>query len=358
MWAYVLLILLPILVQHINLKGTPIDISRSRRNYRSMKLFWGLLLVLLMFRHESVGRDLRNYKYIFTMISKSSWSDALWRSAEVGYNFLNKVISLFTNDFQWLIVVTAILSVYCIAKAYLQYTEDSSLSIALFITMSNFVLLFSGIRQSIAISLGFVAFECVKRKKLLSFLIIVIFAMLFHTSAFILLFMYPLYHIKITRTWRIAIVPLLAVLWGLNEQIFGFLSAILMRFTKYDAEISSTGAITMLILFGLFAVFSFLIPEETELDDDTIGMRNLLLFSVVLQMFAPLHSLAMRMNYYYIAFIPLLIPKIIKCRSDRWNNVAIVARHLMVLFFVVYFFLTAPKDNVLDIFPYKFFWER
>ena len=75
-------------------------------------------------------------------------------------------------------------------------------------------------------------------------------------------------------------------------------------------------------------------------------------------MFAPLHTLAMRMNYYYIIFIPLLLPRIIEYRSRRWNQVAILGRHIMVVFFLVYFFVNASGGGGLNVFPYHFFWER
>ena len=74
-------------------------------------------------------------------------------------------------------------------------------------------------------------------------------------------------------------------------------------------------------------------------------------------MFAPLHVLAMRMNYYYIIFIPLLIPKIIEYKSVRYRQVAILGRHVMVGFFLVYFFIAANSGHGLRVFPYHFFWE-
>jgi hypothetical protein len=79
----------------------------------------------------------------------------------------------------------------------------------------------------------------------------------------------------------------------------------------------------MLILFLIFTVFAYLVPDESKLDPDTIGMRNFLLLAVAIQMFAPLHSLAMRMNYYYIVFIPLLtvqIPALLRSIIYRRNG--------------------------------------
>lgn len=356
MWPYVLLIILPMIVQHLNLRIGIYNLNKNK-NRNAMMLFWLLMTLMLALRHETVGIDLQNYEIIFDTIAAGSWKQAMERSAEVGYSALCKLIAVWGGDFRWLLIVTAVLSVLFLRMSYLKYSYDTSLTIALFITMSNFILLFSGLRQSIAISIGFLAFECARSRRLILFLLVVILATLFHTSAFMLLFMYPLYHARITQKWLLVVVPAMGVLWVFNQQVFGFLTGILSQFTKYEGEISSTGAYTMLFLFIIFAVFCYLIPDESELDQDTIGMRNFLLLAVALQMFAPLHDLAMRMGYYYMAFIPLVVPRIIVHRRVRWNQVAIMARHVMILFFVIYFFMTAPQDNSLHTFPYHFFWE-
>ena len=114
----------------------------------------------------------------------------------------------------------------------------------------------------------------------------------------------------------------------------------------------------MIFLFAAFAVFAFLVSDDSRLDSETIGLRNYLLLALMLQMFAPLHSLAMRMNYYYIIFIPLLIPKILEYKSERYRQVAIVGRHVMVVFFLVYFIFGAyAGEDSLNVYQYHFFWE-
>ena len=68
-----------------------------------------------------------------------------------------------------------------------------------------------------------------------------------------------------------------------------------------------------------------------------------------------------KINHYLkniIIFIPLLLPKIIELKSERWKNVAVGARHVMVVFFLVYFFLVARGGGGLHVFPYHFFWEN
>lgn len=356
LFPYVLLLIIPIILKRIRIIESRINVYARRKNY-SMMAFWILLFLMLALRHKTVGRDLATYEYIFVNIARSSWMRGLSRSPEIAWSFTNKLVAVLGGDFQWVIVIAALMGTYSIAKAYVKYADDTALTIVLFINMPCFILLFSGIRQSIAISFGFWAFEYVKEKKLVPFLCVALFAILFHTSAFMILFMYPLYHVRLKKAWAGFAVPLLIVIFAYKRQIFMFLGYILSTFTDYDTTIQMTGAYTMLVLFAILAFFAFVIPNENKIDDVTRGMRNYLLMAVVLQMFSPLHHIAMRMNYYFIAFIPLVIPRIIRYRSVRWTQVAIVARYVMLFFFFAYFVIVAPKDNLLDTFPYRFIWE-
>ena len=316
------------------------------------------LTVLVMFRHESVGNDTKNYIFYFNSYSKMSWDRILDESRELGYLYFNKLVSLITTKPQVFLSMAAILVNLMIYPVYKRLCVDPALTIALFCIMSTFTMMFSGIRQMLAIALGFVAYEFVRKKKFILFVFVVGFAMLFHVSAFILVLMYPVYHFRVTKIRLLVLIPMLGLLLVFNEPIFVFLSGYLEKYTRFEAEVTSTGAYTMLILFAILVVFSFVIPDEKAMDDETLGVRNFLIVSLALQMFAPLHALAMRMNYYYIIFIPLLIPKILQYRKRDFMEVAILSRTVMVIFFIGYFFYSAyTSDNNLNVFPYHFYWE-
>lgn len=357
MWVFYVLLLLPLAMSHFKIKERSIDYQKKNR--QSLFLFFVLMTMLIALRHETIGNDTRNYIRHFEHFSKLSWEQCGKQSVDFGFAYFNKIVSLFTKDPQVFLAITAIVTVSMIYPTYRRLCEDASLTIVLYVTMSTFVFVFSGIRQMLAIGIGFLAYNCTRNKKLIPFIFLVVLALTFHTSAFMLALMYPLYHIRITKKWLIAVVPVLFFVFIFNEQIFTFLGLLIERFTEYDASIVKTGAFTMLILFSVFAVFAFCVPEDSVLDEETIGLRNFLLLSLVLQMYAPLHVIAMRMNYYYIVFIPLLLPKIIALRSKRWDQLAILGRHIMVVFFLMYFFYNAYAvgDN-LNVFPYRFFWEN
>lgn len=356
MTPFFILLFVPMVMQHIAIKGHYIDYQK--RNNVALAFFFFLLTVLVMFRHESVGNDTRNYIRYFERICWSEWSQLGEDGMEIGFDYFNKIISLFSEEPQFFLAMAAIVVSAMIYPTYRRLCVDTSLTIVLFSIMSTFVMMFSGIRQMLAVGIGFLAYEFTRQKKIIPFALAVLLAISVHTSGFMLAFMYPLYHVKITKKWLYVVVPVLAVIFVFNRQVFSALVAIMARFTDYSGSVSSTGAYTMLILFAVFAVFAFLIPDESRLDEETIGLRNFLLLALVIQMFAPLHMLAMRMNYYYIIFIPLLLPKIIQHRSKRWNQVAVLGRHVMVVFFLVYFFINAYRGGSLHVFPYHFFWEN
>ncbi len=358
MAVFYILLLVPIVIQHATIGIGRHTFSYERKNRIALVFFFILFTMLVMFRHETIGNDTRNYIYYFNRFSASGWSEIAKETKEYGLFYFIKTVSLFSKEPQFFLAVTAIAINLMLYPTYKRLCIDASLTIVLFCILSTFVMMFSGIRQMLAIGIGVIAYEFTRNKKPILFIIAVIVAMSFHASAFMLVFMYPIYYAKITKKWLIAAVPALIIVFIFNKPIFSFLALIIERYTQYEGEITSTGAYTMLILFSIFTVFTFLISDEALMDKETLGLRNFLLFAVALQMFAPLHPLAMRMNYYYIIFIPLLIPKIISYRNKKWEQIAVFGRHIMVIFFLVYFFISAYGGGNLNVFPYHFFWEK
>lgn len=353
MIPYIILMITPVIIQHLRIKGA----DYQKKNTIALTFFFVLLTALVMFRAENIGNDTSNYMSYFRRYSNIDWGDLRTVDIEAGFSFFNKIVSLISTDPQFFLAAAGLAVSAMIYPTYKRLCTDASLTIVLFCILSTFGMMFSGIRQMLAVGIGFIAYRFVRERKLLLFLIASLIATTFHSSAFMIFAMYPLYHAKITKKWFRVVIPVMLIIFVFNEQIFGVLLIILERFTRFDSAIEVTGAYTMIILFALFSVFSYIIPDENSLDEETIGLRNFLLFSLVLQMFAPFHFLAMRMNYYYIIFIPLLIPKIIKYRSERWKQVAVISRHVMVAFFLVYFFVNAQSGGGLHVFPYHFFWE-
>lgn len=354
MFPFVLLVVLPALMLIAR------KLTRHDDNNRSngvLFVFFFMLTMLVILRHETIGNDTRHYIYYFKIISNTNWNSLANSGLEIGFVIYNKLIACISREPRFFLCITGILTSAIIFREYKRQNTDTALTIILFCNLSIFIMMFSGMRQMLAICMGLLAYECTRKKKLLLFLCFATVACTIHTSAFMLYFMYPLYYLKIKRSSLILIVPTFLIVLYFNKPIFGFLGSILGQYTKYEATVSSTGAYSMIVLLALFLIFSFVIPGNKKIDEETNGLRNFLLLASLIQCFAPINYLAMRMNYYYLIFIPVLIPRIIANCAPQNQKIAEVSRHIMVVFFFIFYFRIANGDHTLNTIPYHFLWE-
>ena len=189
-----------------------------------------VLILLVALRGLLCGIDTIQYKVLFRQYSLTDFSEILKTGVhEIGYRLLNKIVGLITDNYQYLLIATSLMCVCPIWYFYKKESEQPILTLSLFLTVAPFVLLFSGIRQAIAMAIGVFAWYMSRKKKPLLFICIVLIAMQFHTSAFILLFLYPLYHAKITGKWLWFVVPCMVAVYYLKDVIFAFLINLLGR---------------------------------------------------------------------------------------------------------------------------------
>ncbi len=354
MGAYYLLIATPII--YFGISSMLSLKNNTLREKRTITVFFLFLLALLVLRDSHVGTDVHTYLNNFKSYCNDSWESVFTvddASSEFGFAILNKLIGVISENEQFFLAVIAVITVLPVIYLYRRESEKGLLTIAVFLVAGLFPMYFSGLRQCIAIALMVPAYYFAKNKKMILFFLMIFIAFTFHKSALVALPLYFLYNTKITKQHIVLIVPIMGVLYVFNGRVFSFL----LKFIGEDysdryGEVTSTGAYAMIVLFILFAVFSFLVVEDSELDNDTIGLRNLLLFSVCLQFFAPLHFVAMRMNYYYILFIPITLAKIVE-KSKKNLVLAKLGSAVMICFFIAYFFYNAYTDeDALNVFPY------
>ncbi len=330
--------------------------AKKKKNYNII-IFFVIYFFLLAFRDVSVGIDLSSYLYYFNRVESMSWKAIVdYNAVELGYLFLNKAIQYISKDFQVFLGVAA--AICCIPMAFLYYKESENgvISILLYLTATSiFVLNFSGLRQAIAIAFAVPAFYCVKNKKIIKFIILVFIATFFHTSAWIMLIMYPVYHIKLgAKHAALLITPAVFVTFLFRNQIFNFL----LKFVgeEYEEKYSSTentGATTMIILIALFVIFSFIGVDKAKEDSEFNGFRNILVISLFLQLFATVNNVAMRFNYYFLLFLPITVTKVMNRASERDKSIMTVISIIFILFFTFYYFYDAYTGaDILQVYPY------
>lgn len=330
-------------------------ISSNKKTNIVISIFFFILIILLALRGTECGNDTMAYKKFFEASKSIDWENISELDMEYGYVIFEKICSSIFPSYQWFLAISTMLSVLPVWIYYRKESEIPFLSIVLFVTIAPFSMYFSGIRQILAMAFTIPAFYFARNRKLIFFLIMIALAFSLHKSAFILLLLYPMCHIKITKKWLWVVILAIGSVFVFNKQIFAFLLTLINDF--YIGEVSSTGAYAVLVLLVIFAIYSYLLPNQSKIDDDISSMRNILLLSVCLQCFVPINPLAMRMNYYFLLFIPILVPKIALRSKIAYRKIAETSILVMMIFFTIYFFFNISRGGGLNIYPYIPFWR-
>lgn len=359
MIPYFLLILLPVFIGIISQKYR-LKVGKKtiyETNSASIDFFMVIFWVMLALRGLECGSDTNQYLNLYKQYSTSSlFTLFVEYDHELGYKLLNKWIGVTIDSYQVLLGITSVICVVPLWYIYKKESEHPILSIVLFLTVAPFMMYFSGIRQAMAMSFGILAWYAAKHKKRIWFAVIVFMAIQFHISALVLIIIYPLYYARITKKWLWGIIPCMWGIYIFRIPIFNFLIKFLWKEYNMTPE---TGATTVLILLIIFGIYSYFVSDEKLLDEDTVALRNILLLAIAIQCFAPVHPLSMRMNYYFLIFIPLLIPKIAYRSKRQYKEIARLSVWVMIIFFSGYFIKKViTDDDALNIIPYIPFWRN
>lgn len=362
MLAYYILVFVPLIYLSVGYSFPSIDKKKPDRY--STAIFFIIYFLLLALRSEVVGTDTSSYVNMFYEMRSISFTNAVnYTGSEQGYYFITKVISMFTSNPQIFIAIISLIVVAPIGWFYVKNVENVPIAMVLFLLMPDFLMFFSGFRQSVAIAVGIFSYFFTKKKKPILFILTVFLAMLFHSSSVVLFLMYPMYHLKIESKNAWLAIPVIGVMYVFNQQIFMFVLQFMDdKYGERYGDFEGSGAMTMLILFVLFALYAFVAVDEDKLNEEDRGLRNLLLVSVCFQLFVPLNNIAMRMNYYYLIFLPICMSKMVnryrKCDSKIVEY--IVAG--LCLFFYFYYLRKAGNavgtTQSLEVYPYIPFWQQ
>ena len=348
MAPYVILVFAPYFLAMIMRRSTYEENQLCRR--MTVMAFFLLFFLLLAFRANTCGTDLFFYERFFRNTRFNEWAQPFTVDGELGYFYLQKLVHLFSENFYVFSAIVAFLSLLPWCVFCLRETDNAVLTIAIFVAVAPFSMFFSGLRQILAMAMAVPVWYCVRSKKWMGLIVSVMLACSFHRSAWMIACIIPLYYLSITRKWLLWLAPAGGLVLVFNKPLFAFLVKLI---GESDQTISDTGGYAVLILLVLFVIYAFFITDEERMDRDTVALRNILVLSVFLQCFAPIHTLAMRMNYYFLPFVSVLIPRVTHRARFSLEKVGNIATVVMVVFFTLWFIQNLALGGSLGIYPYK-----
>lgn len=331
-----------------------IEYEKAKKWFCAMS--FGAVFLLFALRHPFMGGDLRygqtsGYLATFCRISEFSWKEVFSREVfnfERGYILFNKLISVISDDHRFFLAACAAASLAPVWYAIYKESKEPDLSAYIFLGLPLFTLLYSGIRQAIAISLCALALLWVVRKKPVRYLLTVLLAMTFHKSAVLFFVAYPVYYFPINKPLRWVSCALPAAVYLLRFQLF----ALAGRFYDAYAVPDYNGSYRLFAVFYLIYLFCCIFSEEEK---ETSGLKNLYLIACCVQAMSGVHSIIMRAGYYFMTPLVLLIPAVLRSMKNR--KLAVLFQVGISICFIAFGLYSLRTDDVAKAYPYFAFWE-
>lgn len=353
MTVYIVIYLL-IFISSVFLYAKDFDKKKAVRIISAVSFV--LLTAMFALRHPSMGVDLGyggdyGYLWSFSDIAGFSWKEAFVlqvQNYERGYILFNKLISVFSDNQQVFLGVVAFAGLLPIFYTIQKKMTHPDLAIYIFMGLPCFLMFFSGVRQAIAIGICFYAIQYIMDRKLIKFLITVLIATLFHTSAWVFLLAYPIYYIPMTKARRMLSYAIIPIIYVFRYPLFVIFSVLF----KENAVPDNNSAFTLFFVFTLVYVFCGLFSDESE---QTAGLKNIFFVACCIQALGGVYSTVMRVGYYFMVALVLLLPLLVVKQTNKRN--ARIIKRVVTVCFVLFGLYSLYNGSWAQSNPYRWFWR-
>ncbi|MCM1006891.1 MAG: EpsG family protein [Ruminococcus flavefaciens] len=297
------------------------------------------LLILSGLRGLNVGMDTQMYVRLFNRIAASNTLDIDNDRFELGYILYQYIISRFTSDPHALIFCSSLI-ILCII--YIVFYKESKLpwfSVLMFMTLMFFYDSMNMMRQYLSIALTFLAIHFLKEDKKLLFVCITVVAGLFHTSAFVILILFPLSYVKLDSQKRYIYILISTVIALGTGQLLPIMIKIMPIYSKYLTSDQYFQQNKLGIVLKALVYFLFFLIVEFSYRKNSDGSKKeqveywMALLGFVITLASVNGSILSRMGTYFtIMFcvsVPNSIVRITNPKKKIYLSIGIISGCLM-----------------------------
>lgn len=348
------ILLLPVVLCCIFLPGKSTTLSsklhESDKKTRK-RAFWLLLpfFVLLALKGEGVGADTDQYTRMFEA-TQFDLFDKYYDRIEGGYRLFLIVLTKIFDNPQWQYIIFAAFTLI----VFIYFLERNSCKpewfVLMFLALNLYAFYMTGIRQAFAMTICLLAYEKIKQKKLIWFLLLVALAMSFHMAAMFFIPAYFIAHLKTTKAKIPLYIIVLIIAAIYNEELFMFAGDAFEL--EYGIEETGNGYVMIGLMF-IITVLSFLrLKTLIAYNENNKYLIQLNVVHMGLWMLRLFSRTAERPTMFYTFFTILLVEQLIMSIKNKETraivNVGVTG------FATLYFFYRLPG---MGITPYSFFWQ-
>lgn len=335
--------------------------KKTKKDLLFAVLIAALLITVFALRGKNVGIDTKAYKIDFEQIE----DELTFRRYELGFYYFTYFIKKIGLSWQVYLLIAAIIMIFSLTIFCYKNSNNFFLSIFFFMTIGNFTMYLSGLRQSLAISfilLAIVVMENTKWKKWVKIVVsLALWALStqFHISSIVfgIYFLLKIFNFKFGRIFifSLILVAVLSVIYG--KFLFKILSFIIPeKYISLDFNSQYKTNPLLIIVFTTITCFCALFiktNENKKFDEKTTILLLFSILSLFLLCMGNINNQISRLMYYFNFSNILLIPLAL---SNIKKNDSIIFLIVIVLLCLTYFYIT-NIGGTLEIDNYTFFWE-
>lgn len=297
-------------------------ISLSNRAYDQLWQAITFLLIVIIGLRYQVGGDWETYKEGYQLFSNSSLSETIESfnafQGDVGYNLLNWFSAQLGFNIYGVNLMSAAIFTWGLVK-FCRFQPSPLLALAVAMPYLVTIVAMGYTRQSVAIGLAMAAITYLIQNRLTLFIILVIFASLFHKTAIILIPLIMLINSQnrgLTIIWASILIFLLA-------QTFREKATFLMQHYVHETFYQSSGATIRIIMNAVPAILFLFFRKQLCYNSSEIRLwtwvsLSCLALAILLQIFPSFSTPIDRLALYLIPiqlFVYSRLP--ILGRTDR-----------------------------------------
>lgn len=317
---------------------------------------WILLSTL---RADSVGSDTSNYARIFELHARLSWEDcfeyfkAFYTGGEKVFEFepgfvlFEKLVSSIWFNQGFYKFAVAVIFMTSLGRYVYKNSDDPFLAFLLYSGLFYNMFSLTGYRQVISVAIGILwAYEYIKQRKFLKFLLLVLLGATFHKTTLVFIVFYFISDKKITLPYASLCIATIVVMIILRNQLFELVKGI-VGYDEFGVESGFTqrNFLLLFIVLSMLAIwrYSYIIRDYPDAE----MYYNGLIMSAAMIPFAMVSPTSMRLVYDFAFMLMLLVPKVYQSFPEKKDRVIAYTCSILVFGFFV-----ATKAV-----PYEFYWQ-
>lgn len=326
-------------------------IGKKNKKIYCVIVFVCLTLVATL-RSYQVGPDGVVYANYFKQLQEMEFSNiAVYFTKEPIFYYVTKILQNLGVGLQgWYGIIGGGFAIAISLIIYF-YSELPVYSVLALMSLGYYVFSFTGLRQTVALSIVVLSAIFLEKRKYIFFIVSVVIAMFFHNSAIIFLIMLPFHFIHLSRKQyaMVSLVGFVSVIL-FRGKAYNIIYSIIERTIRFDGYsgysygLSWMGYVIQVSIF-LFALYCM--DDEAFIDNKFFF--DLSFLGVFFQLFSALMAEMFRISMYFSIFNIILIAN--TCASNKFTEESKKIIKLIIMIMLLYYFIHSHIN-----YQYYFYW--